>query len=128
MACRAKRHWTTTLLAATIARKDASLSGGCPAYAEPTALAPSLLTVGVDTPGTAGEYRVFLAAVSASIGRPSGRKSLPAQATRPVPGAPHQAPACDRCHPPCLGLARALVRLASGISRCATGNLYPLAS
>src|SRR5207244_11497907 len=86
MACRAKRHWTTTLLAATIARNDASLSGGCPAYAEPTALAPSFRTGGVDTAGTAGEYRVLLAAVSASVGRPGGRKSLPAQATRPVPG------------------------------------------
>src|SRR5215510_16007811 len=70
MACRAKHHWTTTLLAATIAKNDFSVSGGCPAYAERTALAPSLRTVGVDTTGTSGEYRALLAAVSTSIGHP----------------------------------------------------------
>src|SRR5262245_61942605 len=52
MACRAKHHWTTTLLAATIARHDSSVLGGCPAYAECTALAPSLRAVGMDTTGT----------------------------------------------------------------------------
>src|SRR2546425_5264158 len=128
MACRAKHHWTTTLLTATIARNDASVLGGCPAYAEYTALVPSLRTGGMDTAGTCGAYRALRAAVSASIGCPGGRKSLPAQTTRPVPGAPYQTPACYRYHPPRLGLARALVRLASGISHCATGDLYPLAS
>ena len=49
IACRAKHHWTTTLLAATLARNDASVSGGCPAYGERTALAPSLRAGGVDT-------------------------------------------------------------------------------
>ena len=52
--------WTTTLLAATIARNASSVSGGCPTYAERTALAPSLRTVGVDTTGTAGEYHFWL--------------------------------------------------------------------
>src|SRR5215467_16311234 len=111
MACRAKRHWTTTLLAATIARNDASLSGGCPAYAEPTALAPSLRTVGVDTAGTAGEYRALLAAVSASLGRLGGRKSLPAQATRPVSRAPRETQTGDQRDPSRSGLAQSLVQL-----------------
>src|SRR5262249_20578113 len=107
MACRAKHHWTTTLLAVTIARNDASVLGGCPAYAEYTAPVPSLRTGGMDTAGTCGEYRALRAAVSASIGRLGGRKSLPAQTTRPVPGAPYQTPACYRCHPLRLDLARA---------------------
>src|SRR6266850_2949458 len=91
MACRATHHWTTTFRAATIARNDSSVSGGCPAYAERTALAPSPCAVGVHTTGTSGEYRALLAAVSAPTGRLGGRKSLSAQTTRPLPGAPYQA-------------------------------------
>jgi hypothetical protein len=55
-------------------------------------------------------------------------RALFAHTARPIPEAPCHAPACHRCHPPHLGLAGTLVRLASGLSHCATGDLSSLAS
>src|SRR6266581_6388379 len=57
-----------------------------------------------------------------------GGESLSPSATRPLPRTPAVATTCDQRDPPCVGLARSLVRLASGPHCRPTQDLSPLAS
>jgi hypothetical protein len=67
-------------------------------------------------------------ALSALTRRTHSRKPVPAHTVSAVPGAPRHAPTHHRSHPPCSGLARALVRLAPSPGRGATRNLDSMAS
>ena len=67
-------------------------------------------------------------ALSALTRRTRSRKPVPAHTVSAVPGAPRHAPTHHCSHPPCSGLARALVQLARSPGRGATGHLSPLAS
>src|SRR5437763_2023509 len=91
-------------------------------------LAPSCAVSHWHAADAAGRCCPFPSPLSASSSCTRSRKPLSAHAARAVSGAPCATQTCDQRHPPRLGLAGTLVRLASGISHGATGDLDPLAS
>ena len=114
IACRAKHHWTTMLPAATIIRTHSLASGGWPTYGENSVLTPSSYAVDVHAAKALVRCLVLPASLPTSSSCPRGGKPLPAQTACLVSRAPRQTRTRRQRDSDHLGLARALVRLATG--------------